>query len=106
MAQAIATLPTDALASGEDADALWDLVLLCGRLDETAEAAVRTLEPSVLAKYAFGLAQAFSGFYHRCPILSEERQDVRLWRAAAASYFKQQMTRTLDLMGAVVPGRM
>ena len=27
VAQAIATLPTDALASGEDADALWDLVL-------------------------------------------------------------------------------
>ena len=69
----IASLPTDALASGEDADALWDLVLACGRLDEIAEAAVRTLEPSVLAKYAFGLAQAFSGFYHRCPILSEER---------------------------------
>ena len=68
--------------------------------------AVRTLEPSVLAKYAFGLAQAFSAFYHRCPILSEERADVRLWRAAAASYFRQQMARALDLMGATVPGRM
>ena len=88
------------------ADALWELVLTCGRLDEVAETAVRTLEPAVLAKYAFSLAQAFSGFYHRCPILSEERPDVRLWRAAAASYFRQQMTRTLDLMGATVPGRM
>ncbi len=67
---------------------------------------MRTLEPSVLAKYAFGLAQAFSAFYHRCPILSEERTDVRLWRAAAASYFRQQMARALDLMGATVPGRM
>jgi arginyl-tRNA synthetase len=106
VAVAITSLPVDAITSGEDADALWDLVLACGRLDEVAEAAVRTLEPSVLAKYAFGLAQAFSGFYHRCPILPEERKDVRLWRAAAASYFRQQMTRTLDLMGAVVPGRM
>jgi arginyl-tRNA synthetase len=106
VAAAIATLPGDAIGSGEDADALWDLVLICGRLDEVAETAVRTLEPSVMAKYAFGLAQAFSGFYHRCPILSEERADVRLWRAAAASYFRQQMTRALDLMGATVPGRM
>jgi arginyl-tRNA synthetase len=106
VAAAITTLPADALTGGEDADALWDLVLICGRLDEIAEAAVRSLEPSVLAKYAFSLAQAFSGFYHRCPILSEERHDVRLWRAAAASYFRQQMTRALDLMGAVVPGRM
>jgi arginyl-tRNA synthetase len=94
------------IASGEEADAWWDLVLTCGRLDEVVDAAVRTLEPSVLAKYAFTLAQAFSGFYHRFPILAEERQDVRLWRAAAASYFRQQMTRALDLMGATVPGRM
>jgi len=106
IAAAIGTLPSEAIASGEEADALWDLVLACGRLDEVADAAVRTLEPSVLAKYAFGLAQAFSAFYHRCPILSEERADVRLWRAAAASYFRQQMARTLDLMGATVPGRM
>ncbi len=106
IATAIAALPGDAIASGDDADALWDLVLACGRLDEVAESAVRTLEPAVVAKYAFGLAQAFSGFYHRCPILSEERADVRVWRAAAASYFRQQMTRALDLMGAVVPGRM
>ncbi len=106
IATAIGTLPSEAIASGEEADALWDLVLACGRLDEVAETAVRTLEPSVLAKYAFGLAQAFSAFYHRCPILSEERTDVRLWRAAAASYFRQQMARALDLMGATVPGRM
>lgn len=106
VAARLAALPTDSLASGEDADALWDLVLACGRLDEVVDGAVRALEPSVLAKYAFGLAQAFNGFYHRFPILSEEREDVRLWRAAAASYFRQQMTRALDLMGAVVPGRM
>ncbi len=106
IAAAIAHLPTDALASGEDADALWDLVLACGRLDEIAEVTVRTLEPAVLAKYAFSLSQAFSGFYHRCPILPEERQDVRMWRAAAASYFRQQMTRSLALMGVAVPGRM
>ena len=35
------------------------------RLDEVVEQAVRTLELSVLAKYAFGLAQAFNAFYHR-----------------------------------------
>lgn len=102
----LAAAADDAIATGEDADALWDLVLACGRLDEVVESAVRSLEPSVLAKYAFGLAQAFSGVYHRFPILSEDREDVRLWRAAAASYFRQQITRALDLMGATVPGRM
>jgi arginyl-tRNA synthetase len=96
-------LDAASLSDGPDGDALWDLVLACARLDEVVEATVRTLEPSVLAKYAFGLAQSFNGFYHRFPILSEERRDVRLWRAAAASYFRQQLTRALDVMGATVP---
>ena len=45
---------------------------------------IRSLEFSVLAKYAFTLAQAFNAFYHRAPILNEERDDVRRWRAAAS----------------------
>jgi arginyl-tRNA synthetase len=60
----------------------------------------------VVAKYAFGLAQAFNAFYHRFPILAEERTDVKRWRAAAAAYFRRQMTHALDLMGCGVPQRM
>jgi arginyl-tRNA synthetase len=106
----LAALPsasTDALADGsEDADALWGLVLEAARLDEVVDQAVRTLELSVLAKYAFALAQQFSGFYHAFPILKEARGDVQLWRAAAVAYYRQQMTSALDLMGCAVPDRM
>ncbi len=106
VADALHELDPASVCDGDDADALWDLVLACARLDEVVESAVRTLEPSVLAKYAFGLAQSFNGFYHRFPILSEEDPARRLWRAAAASYFRQQLGRALDLMGAGVPERM
>ena len=57
----------------------------------------------MLAKYGFGLAQLFNAFYHRAQILNEERDDVRRWRAAAVAYFRQQLTRVLDLMGVAVP---
>jgi arginyl-tRNA synthetase len=70
------------------------------------EQVVRSLEFSVLAKYAFGLAQLFSAFYHRYPILNEERVDKKRWRAACVSYVRTQLTRTLDLMGIAVPLRM
>ena len=82
------------------------LVLEAARLDEVVEQVVRTLEFSVLAKYAFSLAQAFNAFYHRAPILNEERDDVRRWRAAAVIYVRTQLTRALDLMGIEVPARM
>jgi arginyl-tRNA synthetase len=85
---------------------LWALVLEAARLDEVAEQAVRTLEFSVLAKYAFGLAQMFNAFYHRFPILNEERDDARRWRAAAVSYFRNQLAGALTLMGIPVPPRM
>jgi arginyl-tRNA synthetase len=90
-------------AHGHD---LWALVLDASRLDEVAEQAVRTLEFSVLAKYAFGLAQTFNAFYHRFPILNEERDDARRWRAAAVSYFRNQLAGALSLMGIPVPPRM
>ena len=99
------TSPVALLGTEGDHD-LWNLVLEASRLDDVVEQVVRSLEFAVLAKYAFGLAQMFNGFYHKAPILNEEREDVRRWRAAGVAYFRQQLTRVLDLMGVGVPPRM
>jgi arginyl-tRNA synthetase len=95
-----------ALAGVDGDDELWALILEASRLDEVVEQVVRSLEFAVLAKYGFGLAQLFNAFYHRSSIVNEEREDVRRWRAAGVEYFRQQLTRVLDLMGVVVPARM
>jgi arginyl-tRNA synthetase len=92
-------------ANNED-NGLWALVLEASRLDEVAQQAVRSLEFAGLAKWAFSLAQLFNAFYHRYPVLNEERQDAKYWRAAGVAYFRVQMTRALDLMGIEVPARM
>jgi arginyl-tRNA synthetase len=103
----LASTPADVLtASTDETHDLWGLVLEAARLDEVVDQAIRTLELSVLAKYAFSLAQTFSGFYHRYPILNEERRDVQIWRAAAVAYYRAQLTRALALMGCSVPQRM
>jgi arginyl-tRNA synthetase len=99
-------VPSGELIGDNGAHDLWALVLEASRLDEVVEQVIRSLEFSVLAKYAFSLAQAFNAFYHRSPILNEERDDVRRWRAAAVIYLRQQLTRALDLMGIEVPARM
>ena len=94
------------LHDGADGDELWGLVLEAARLDEMVDTAIRSLELSVLAKYAFGLAQAFNAFYHRQQILREDDEATRLWRAAGVAYVRRQLTRTLDLMGCTAPARM
>ena len=39
-------------------------------------------------------------------ILNEEREDTRVWRAAAVAYYRQQLTAALELMGCSVPAKM
>ena len=102
----LADTPVGELAGEGGNHDVWGLFLEAARLDEVVEQVVRTLEFSVLAKYAFGLAQTFNAFYHRSPILSEERIDARRWRAGAVGYCRAQLTRALDLMGIPVPPRM
>jgi arginyl-tRNA synthetase len=99
-------IPASELTGENGGHELWSLVLEAARLDEVVEQVIRSLEFSVLAKYAFSLAQAFNAFYHRSPILNEERDDVRRWRAAGIIYLRNQLTCTLDLMGIAVPPRM
>jgi arginyl-tRNA synthetase len=106
LARALATETPRALVEDEHADRLWAVVLDAARLDDVVEAAVRTLEFGVLAKFAFGLAQGFNALYHAAPILAEDRQDVRLWRAAAIVYVRRQLTAALAVMGIDVPARM
>ncbi|HXQ77459.1 MAG TPA: arginine--tRNA ligase, partial [Gemmatimonadaceae bacterium] len=98
--------PSVLTQNDDEAHDLWGLVFEAARLDEIVEQAVRTLELSVVAKYAFGLAQAFNGFYHKYSILNEEREDARAWRAAAVTYYSTQLARALDLMGCGVPAKM
>jgi len=98
------------LAGENGGHELWALTLEASRLDEVVEQVIRTLEFSVLAKYAFSLAQAFNGFYNlppaRSSILNEQRPEVQRWRAAAVIYVRDQLARALDLMGVEVPPRM
>ena len=99
-------IPAGELAGDNGSHELWSLVLDASRLDEIVDQIIRTLEFSVLAKYAFSLAQAFNAFYHRSHILNEERDNVRRWRAGAVIYLRNQLTRALVLMGIEVPPRM
>jgi arginyl-tRNA synthetase len=104
---ALGSTPADMLTSGSDeSHEVWGLILEAARLDEIVDQAVRTLELSVVAKYAFSLAQSFNAFYHRYPILNEENANARIWRAAAVALCRNQLGRALNLMGCTVPVRM
>ena len=99
-----AARPPDA-ADGWDDD-LWALVLDAATIPEVAERAVDSLELSTIARHAFGLAQAFSHFYHRQPIVTEKDPAVRARRLAVARIFRRAMSQLLELLGIPEPERM
>ena len=110
-ASVLAALPQSASGELTEDDSasdhtLWAVVFEASRLDDVVDQVVRSLEFSVLAKYAFGLAQAFNAFYHQYPILSEEDADRKRWRAAGVAYVRAQLSSALGLMGIEVPTRM
>ena len=106
IAAALPAHPPTGLSGDDHADRLWSLVLDAARLDDVVDGCIRTLEFAGLAKYAFGLAQGFNAVYHALPVLAEERTDVRLWRAGALGYVRQQLAAALSTMGIDVPTRM
>jgi arginyl-tRNA synthetase len=68
--------------------------------------AERDRAPNVLCEHAYGLAQAFSGFYAACPILPEKDEAVRASRLNLAAITLRQLELVLGLIGLDVPERM
>ena len=84
----------------------WQIVREIARLPEIVEQAVAALELSILARYVFSVAQRFSTFYHRHPILHEADPARRDLRIALNEIYLRFMETSLDLMGVLLPERM
>jgi len=100
------TIEVGRFVAGAANDDLWDLVLLAGSLDERVASAVGAQEPAFLARYGFELAQAFNIFYHKHHILSEEDAEKRAFLLRLSEFVKDQLVRTLHLLGIEAPERM
>jgi arginyl-tRNA synthetase len=94
------------LLSGESGDDLWSILYLAERLADVIRGAVAALEPAVVAKWAFQLAQRFNIFYHNHHILSEQDADRRALLVSITTVVRRQLIRALDVLGIEAPERM
>jgi arginyl-tRNA synthetase len=91
---------------GKTANEFWSLIGLALRYDTILVEASEMLEPSVVAKYAFQLAQAFSGFYNRHNIRHEPDDVRRAFLLALVSLVESRLRAALDILGIEAPERM
>ena len=85
---------------------VWQLVLTASKMLTAVERAIASGEPANVAKYAFQLAQAFNNFYHEHNVLAEkdaDQQNALLW---VTEYSRQQLEKTLRILGIEQPAYM
>ncbi|VFA63662.1 arginyl-tRNA synthetase [Enterococcus saccharolyticus] len=82
----------------------WEVIKLIQRYPETILQAADKYEPSVIAKHAIKLAQAFNKYYANVKILAEDAQkDARLALVYAVTVLLKE---DLRLLGLHAPGKM
>ena len=60
-------------------------------------------EPSIIADYAYTLAQVFSSFYNASPIMTAENKDMAQSRLALAKLVRDILVKLLYLLGIEAP---
>jgi arginyl-tRNA synthetase len=89
--------------AGETANEIWALWLAAAKTSYIVDQCIATTEPAYLAKHAFQLAQLFSYFYHRHPILTEADEGRKKFLLATVTVVRRELIRILGAMGITVP---
>jgi len=100
-AEEVSRLPAEVF--GDD---LWDLFLAVAETGELVEKGAESLELSLIARHALGLAQRFNALYHKHPILQEKDAAVRAARLATAQVFRRGLETLGELLGIPIPEKM
>lgn len=99
-------LGADAMARQLEEEDCWQMLLAASKADSAIEAAVTAGEPAHVARFAFQLAQAFSNFYQKYPIIHEENREKKVFLLWMTDFFRRQLERTAGILGVQIPAYM
>jgi arginyl-tRNA synthetase len=101
-------LDLDTFLSTEEGDEVWSLLVLMARSEEVFHQTVRAEELSLVAKQAFGVAQAFHSYYQKgkYSVLHAESEDLRAFRTLVVDAFLRHMEALTTILGIPIPERM
>jgi arginyl-tRNA synthetase len=98
-----AELSAEAMARQLASEDFWQFLLAASKVDSALENAVSAGEPAHVAKYAFQLAQGFSNFYQKYPIIHEENREKKVFLLWMTDFFRRQLERTAAVLGIEIP---
>ena len=99
-------LSSEAFARQLASDELWQMLVAASKADSAVDRAITAGEPAHVAKYAFQLAQIFNNFYHQYPVLAEPDRERKVFLLWMTEFLRQQLERTLAVLGIATPAYM
>ncbi len=99
-------LNAEAMARQLQFEDFWQVLLAASKADSALENALAAGEPAHVARYAFQLAQAFSNFYQKYPIIHEENREKKVFLLWMTDFFRRQLERTAGILGIRIPAYM
>lgn len=82
------------------------LIRLLTQYPEVVIQAGDEYSPAIIANYVYELAKEYNTFYHECPILIEEDENVKQLRLAISAMTAKVIAGGMKLLGVNVPDRM
>jgi len=82
------------------------LALKLASFENATWRAAEQKEPSIMADYAYQLAQIFSSFYNTCPIMSADDEQIKASRLRLAALVRDVLKQALYLLGIEAPEKM
>jgi arginyl-tRNA synthetase len=76
-----------------------DLIKTIAKMDLVIEETVKTLNPKLLARYAYDLATAFNIFYEKVPVLREKNKETMFSRLALVKAFGDTLKNIFNVLG-------
>ena len=98
-----AELNAASLARQLEFEDFWQILLAASKADSAVERALAAGEPAHVAKYAFQLAQDFSNFYQKYPILAEKDREKKVFLLWTTRFFRRQLERAAGILGIRIP---
>lgn len=84
----------------------WDLVSKLAAFEDVVANALAERNPAPIARYALDAAGSFNTFYHECPVLRAESEQLRAARAQLCKATAQVLTNALGILGITALDRM
>jgi arginyl-tRNA synthetase len=90
----------------DEAELTWEFLFNLSRFDDISKQAFNSLDLSLIAGWAYDMAQSFNSYYHKYSILKETDKHLQLMRLGIVLHYKNIMTGIAGILGLPIPDKM